>query len=48
MTDLEKNEIHKSRLREAYLEAGADLIVNRLEELLKVIDCIDLFKICKN
>ena len=48
MTDLEKNEIHKVKLREAYLEAGADWVVYRLEELIKVIDYIDLYKFSKN
>jgi hypothetical protein len=48
MTDLEKNDINKVKLREAYLEAGADLVIDRLEELKKVIDYIDLYKISKN
>jgi len=48
MTDLEKNEIHKVKLREAYLEAGADWVIYRLEELKKVIANIDLYKISKN
>jgi hypothetical protein len=48
MTDLEKNEIHKVKLKEAYLEAGADWAIYRLDELLKVIDYIDLYKFSKN
>ena len=48
MTDLEKNEIQKAKLIEAYLEAGADWVVYRFEEIKKVIDNIDLYKICKN
>jgi len=48
MTDLEKNEIHKVKLKEAYLEAGADWAIYRLEELIKVIDYIDLYKFSKN
>jgi hypothetical protein len=48
MTDLEKNDIHKVKLREAYLDAGADWVIYRLEELKKVIDYIDLYKISKN
>ena len=48
MTDLEENEIHKAKLRAAYLEAGADWIIYGLEGIKKVIDKIDLYKINKN
>jgi hypothetical protein len=48
MTDLEKNDINKVKLREAYLDAGADWVIYKLEDLKKVIDYIDLYKISKN
>jgi len=48
MTDLEKNEIHKAKLREAYLAAGADWVICDLKGIKKVIDNIDLYKISKN
>jgi len=48
MTDLEKNEIHNVKLREAYLEAGADWVIYRFKELKKLIDHIELYKISKN
>jgi hypothetical protein len=48
MANLEKNKIHQVKLREAYLEAGADWVINSREELKKVIDYIELYKINKN
>jgi hypothetical protein len=48
MTDLEKNEIQKAKLRKAYLEAGADWVIYDLEGIKKVIDKIVLYKINKN
>ena len=48
MIDLEKNEIHNTKLSEAYLEAGADWVIYSLEGLKKIIEKIDFYKINKN
>lgn len=48
MTDFEKNEIHKVKLRKAYLEAGADWVLYSFEEFKKIIDNIEYYKISKN
>jgi len=48
MSDREKKEIHNIKLREAYLEAGADWVIFRPEDIIKVIENIDLYKISKN
>ncbi len=48
MADLENKEIHKAKLREAYLAAGADWVIYDLEGIKKVIDKIDFYKISKN
>jgi hypothetical protein len=48
MTELEKNEIHKVKLREAYLEAGADWVIFSFKDLKKLIDHIDFYKMSKN
>jgi hypothetical protein len=48
MKDLEEKEIHKAKLRKAYLEAGADWVIYGLEGIEKVIAKIDLYKINKN
>ena len=48
MTEIEKAEIYEANLGEAYLEAGADYIINSLSELKKVIEKIEDFKISRN
>ena len=48
MTDFEEKDIHKAKLREAYLAAGADWVICDLEGIKKVIDKIDFLKISIN
>ena len=48
MTDFEEKDIHKTKLREAYLAAGADWVICDLEGIKKVIDKIDFLKISIN
>jgi hypothetical protein len=48
MTESEEFEMYEAKLQEAYFEAGADWVVCDMEELNKILENINLFKICKN